>query len=403
MTPASSFEIWLARARSVAMWLFRAAVAAVLLVIPIQTLKNISIGDPMRQLHYFSQHPLIGAPTASPIAWSWRTFADGKLQARLTQTVVEAMPMRAFLVRLSNQIRYSVFELGNSPKYIVGADGQLIHRDYITPYCSRNAETAERAGRALASKLQKVQAYFRARKRVFVYLITPSKVAHMPEAFIGTVPCPNSEGDRERLLPEIMSQLKAADIAVVDSASLIHGLKDQYRDVGLFPRGGVHWNALGIAHAAQALVEEINREAGRQIVPEIKWSYVITRNPMGADRDMVELMNLLRPPVDYPVPEVKFQPATPCTESPAPSLKVVIVGNSFSSSLPQVLVPGACLEHLEYYFYLAKRYIGYPLKEIPMTAADTKAIRDADVVILEQNETYFGDGGYIGQFVKEID
>jgi alginate O-acetyltransferase complex protein AlgJ len=390
--------------RNTVKWVVRAAIVAALLVIPIQTLQNILIGDVTQQLRYFDQAPLVGdSATGSPVAWSWRTFIDGKLQAKLTQTVVAAMPVRAFLVRLSNELRYSVFGIANSPEYIVGAGGQLIHRDYVLRHCARNATTAARVARTLIPKLQKVQAHFRARNRVFVYLITPSKAAHMPEAFVGKMHCPNSERVQERVLPELLSQLKAAGVAAVDSASLIHRLKNRYPEVDLFPRGGVHWNALGIAHAAKALVEAINREAGRQIAPQVEWSYVVTRNPAGTDKDVLEIMNLLRPPLDYPVPEVKFRTPAPCAAWPVGSMKVAIVGNSFSSTLSQALVPGACFEHLEYFFYLSKRYLGYPPKQLPLAAENIKAISQADVVVLEQNESLFNDDDYIGRFFNEID
>ena len=77
---------------------------------------------------------------------------------------------------------------------------------------------------------------------------------------LGEDPC----GGSEVVLWEDAAMLKNAGIHVVDTASLMHGLKGKY-EIDLFPAGGVHWNAIGIAAADDAILAEINRQAGSAI------------------------------------------------------------------------------------------------------------------------------------------
>ncbi len=63
---------------------------------------------------------------------------------------------------------------------------------------------------------------------------------------------------------------------MLDTASLIHRCKGPY-DFDLFPQGGVHWNDVGGALAVTALVDEINRQAGREIVPPFTFTYTLSR------------------------------------------------------------------------------------------------------------------------------
>ena len=116
----------------------------------------------------------------------------------------------------------------------------------------------------------------RERGGVFVYVLSPSKAAHLPEHFLGRVSCPSSQAARAQLVPQYIGALRDAGIHVLDAATLIHGLKGHY-EVDLFPQGGVHWNDLGGALAVSALVKEINALAGRELVPPFSYTYTLSK------------------------------------------------------------------------------------------------------------------------------
>ncbi len=90
---------------------------------------------------------------------------------------------------------------------------------------------------------------------------------------------------------------------MTDTASLIHGLKPNYT-TGLFPRGGLHWNEIGLARATQAVIADINRQAGTALVPSFDFTYTMTNKASGEDRDLVDVVNMLFPRLAYPTPKV---------------------------------------------------------------------------------------------------
>src|SRR5262249_8931029 len=163
---------------------------------------------------------------------------------------------------------YTLFAKINAEDVVEGDAHQLFVTSAIEEYCARSPEAAMRKAERLIPILRDIQAYYVAHNRIFLYVITPSKAAHLPEYFLGRMPCRNSERDRGTFLPIVTRLLREAGINALDIASIVHGLKAR-EPADLFPRGGGHWSQVGVAHAADAVAEEIDRLAGRPLVPRV--------------------------------------------------------------------------------------------------------------------------------------
>jgi alginate O-acetyltransferase complex protein AlgJ len=316
-----------------------------------------------------------------------RAFADGRLQAAAADAVTKANPLRPPLIRLANQIRYKLFDAYGAPSVVAGERGHLIEQPYVDEYCRRDLAVLETAARAWIPKLKEVQGFYEARGHIFLYVITPSKMAHLPELFLPRVRCPSRERDRAEYLPTYDRLLREAGIRVVDLASLTHGLKGRY-EIDLFPAGGVHWNALGVAHAADAVLAEINRRAGSAVAPRLSWRYSVTDRPAGSDRELVDLVNVLFPQARYATARVLFEKAT-CADFPAMRMNVAIVGGSFIHALAKTLLVNGCLSGLQSYNYLYRgRHSGpeYAIDKDRLGSEDLFPLRDVDIMILEENE-----------------
>jgi alginate O-acetyltransferase complex protein AlgJ len=374
--------------------LLRFLLAAVFVVLPLTSLWNLT-ADPRRGIHI---GPKLGGVTeARPeVALSWATIADGSFQRALGTGIAEAFALRPLLINLNNSIRFELF--GDYPHaYVVrGAKGHLFGRIYLDEYCARTVGEGARLAADVLPKLQTIQNYYRASGGVFVYLISPSKAAHFPEYFAGRYRCPSSPEARARLIPEYVAALKAAGINVVDAASLIHARKGQY-EVPLFPEGGEHWNDIGGALAVSALVEEINRQAGRELVPPFKYSYALSNTKDKADRELADLLNVFFPPLGFMTAKVKYEQPATCEKHPASDLEIAMVGSSFGYLPSQVMIENNCLTRLDFYYYLKLgRFGGQPYRELQrdLTDAEIARVRDAKVMILEENEHGVGRTNY---------
>ena len=342
--------------------------------------------------------PRLAGVTRPPVLnWSLTAMIDGSLQQAITSRVTEALPIRRILVRLNNELRFELFGELTLPGVLRGANGHLIEKGYLDEYCARTETMPEERARTILPKLRDIQDYYRARGAVFIYFITPSKVAHLPEYFVKLENCPSTEAARKNLIPKYASLLREGGISVVDSATFIHSLRGKY-EVELFPRGGIHWNDLGGTHAADMIAHEINRQAGTVVAPPFSFTYKIAGVTKSVDRDLAELINVLLPPTKYLTPHVTFHPSASCGDHPSAKLNVAIVGSSFSHLPAEILARENCLSSLNVYFYLTlSRHGGIPYQRLQsdLTEKDLAPLRDARVLILEGNESLIGRDGYV--------
>ncbi|MGO3931310.1 alginate O-acetyltransferase AlgX-related protein [Rhodopseudomonas pseudopalustris] len=372
-------------------WLRRLAAAAVLLM-PVLTLWNIAV--PSRAFNIGPS--LIGVTKQTPLDLSLRAFLDGTLQKTAAIRIAEAMPLRRTLIRLNNQIAYSLFGEVNAPGILAGVGGQLVERSYLEEYCTRSDGDADRLADTVVPLLRNLQAYYRDRGAIFLYVVTPSKVAHLPQHFVHLISCRSTDAARVELVPRYVARLRAAGIDVVDAATSTHALKGQY-PVELFPRGGIHWNDQAMARASQQIVEAVNRQAGRELLPQFDFTSTVNLPPEGRDRDLAELINLLVSPLDYATPKLTFSNPS-CAGQPARTIDAAIVGGSFMDGVGEVLTESACMARLSQYFYLKLGRYGGARRQLiqeNLSDSDLQRLRDVDIMLLEENESAIGRQGYL--------
>jgi alginate O-acetyltransferase complex protein AlgJ len=377
----------------------RAAFCAFLLLLPLASAWNLAVA-PNHPARAIQIGPKLGGVTRDvPVILSWSSLRDGSFQKAVTSRVTDAMPVRPLLIRINNEIRFELFGEMTAPHLVRGANGQLIERSYLDDYCSRTEGMGARLAADVLPKLRDIRNYYRGHGGIFVYVVSPSKAAHLPEYFVDRVPCPSTPAARTQLVSQYVDALKQAGIPVVDTASLIHSLKGRY-EVDLFPQGGVHWNDIGGARAVSAIVEEINRQGGREIVPPFTFSYTLSGATSGADRELVDLLNVFFPPLGYLTPKVKFSPSAPCADHPARQLDAAMVGSSFGHLLARILVEDNCLAGLNFYYYAKLgRFGGAPYRELQRNLgdADFVRVRDAKIMIVEENESFVARTGYLNE------
>src|SRR3954452_22805129 len=195
--------------------LVRTAFCATLLALPLATAWNLAVLPHRPGLAIRIGPKLGGVTREAPVELSWSALRDGSFQKAVSSRVTDAMPIRPLLIRINNEIRFELFGELTAPQVVRGAKGQLIERSYLEEYCGRT----EGQGAALAAdiipKLKDIQDFYRARGAVFVYMVTPSKAAHLPEYFVDRVPCPSTPAARAELVPQYVGLLRQAGIDVV--------------------------------------------------------------------------------------------------------------------------------------------------------------------------------------------
>ena len=380
---------------------FRLAFFAFLIGLPLTTAWNLTVGQKYPRMFLRVGPHLGGVTYDKPVVFSWSEIRNGTFQKAVANHIAEAIPIRPLLIHINNEMIVQMFGEVTAPEIFKGTEGQLIERSYLEDYCSRTEGKGAKLAAIALPKLKDIQDYYESHGGVFIYVITPSKAADMPEYFANYLPCPSTPAARTQLVPDYVGALRQAGIHVVDTASLIHSLKGSY-PFDLFPQGGEHWNEVAGARAVSAMVEAINRQAGREIIPPFKFTYQMSGALSGADRELVNLLNVFFPPLSYQAPKVSFQPSTPCAESPARQLDVEIVSSSFGHLPARLMIEGNCLARLQLFYYATLgRFGGEPYHELQRNLSDNdlSAWRNAKVMILEENESFMASNkvAYVDQ------
>jgi hypothetical protein len=152
--------------------------------------------------------------------------------------------------------------------------------------------------------------------------------------------------------------------------------------------------------AVSAIVDEINRQAAHEIIPPFSFSYTLSGVANGQERELVDLLNVFFPPLGYLTPKVDFVPSVPCAESPARQLDVAFVGSSFGHLPARIMIEANCLYGLQLYYYaILGRFGGAPYHELQRNIgeADLRGMREAKVMIVEENESFVGRSSYVDQ------
>lgn len=380
----------------------RLTLIAVLLVLPALTLWNVYAAA------YGKKKINLGRPLGGvvedvqSVPFSLKSIADGSWQKKINEAVTDAILTRPILIRTSNNIRVALFGHYGNDQVLIGDKGHLIEKFYVNEYCRRDIEKLKRDAPAWIAQLKELQDFYTSRNKIFIYSLSPSKMAHFPELFVTRIPCASSEADRREWLPVYTAMLKQAGIHFVDGASSTHALKGKY-PLDIFPQGGVHWNAIGYTLASNELIAEINRQGFTPPLPLLHWKYKISEVARGLDRDLVDLVNVLVPNPRYPTAEVTFEkPACPAYKRP---LEIAYIGGSFIGPTAETLNLHGCLPDLKRYNYLYRGLRGgdgFQRIKTRATAEDIIPLRNADIVILEENEAVIPASDHAREFYRVI-
>ena len=333
--------------------------------------------------------PLSGVTVAAEKPrFSWDGVLHGSYQASYARMIGTRIPLYADAVRLRNQVEFSLFRVSAIPALAVGPGPTLFELAYAQEYCSRDIAAWRPVAERWAARIREMQDFEERRGRVFLYVLTPSKVAQYPGIIPAGYTCPAPAADRTGLVPTWLAMLKADGVHVADTTAVITAAHGAY-PFTMYPRGGSHWNEVGEALSQQAVMRELNRlDPGGGFAP-FDFTWHMTPVPVGVDVDIANLMNLFRPFPHDAVPVVSVVPAP--APDPCPDTKVAIVGGSFSHGTLDFLRRSTCNPAAVEFEYWRAYTLHWSLKgpelQIGVDPAQRAAdLLGADVLVYEENE-----------------
>ncbi len=309
-------------------------------------------------------------------------------------------PLLAAAVRMKGQLYWSM--LHQSPTWFIsiGRDDVLYENGYLDEYCARDIAAYAPVAEAWAAKLMRMQRWYAAQGKVFLYLLTPSKAAIEPETMPLDWPCPASAADRAGFHAAFRAILDRAGVNVVDAVETTLRAKDDY-PFPSFPPGGTHFNKVAAALAVRQLIGVMTRAGTWRRMDDFAFSWAMAE-PDEVDTDLLDTLNVPYPGMRYRTPAITVRRPS---GKPCSPVVMAQVGGSFAYQLDKVLDLTACPPRIELYEYFHNRMALYPGdRRYPVDPARRAwALLDAaQVVVLEENEQFAARSQHAAAFYELV-
>lgn len=342
---------------------------------------------------------LVGVvPPPAPPSFSMRHIRNCEWQKGVERQFNENFPGRELVTRVTHEAYLRLLRTTgvNCRPWDVtlGRGRNLFINSYLIEYCTER-EPAESL-RPLVQRLRELQDAVRRKQIAFLFLVTPSKPAMLPE----TIP-PRwlaRYDPRPRSIEHFLPMLKEAGIDYVDGIAITASLKDKC-PVPVFPEGGTHWNFYASWHVANAVMTKL-KDQGINVQTIEDPHLEITQNPQ-TEADIVNILDLVVP-WHFPVISVMPRPLNvPEIDRP----NCVVIGGSFNFGVDAMMSVSAQFAEIDAYFYYNVQKVFQrdgataflPIRKMNFA----RDIFAADCLILEINESVLNNAGALNAFLSD--
>ena len=313
---------------------------------------------------------------------------DGQAQTEFEAYVQQHLPGKPFMVRLRNEITFSLLDTVSNINYSMSKDKNLFSWENVSYYLQYFAPVSKEGANELVEKLECLQKLLEdAGKQMYVF-ITPCKIRYTEEQLPWVdkaMAPPRKEGNYE-LLTEALS---GSRIRYFDSIRYLEEHKSEFDSrVPLFYRTGLHWSVYVGNMTGAAFGEFLEQESGYNL-PEMTITANPCENPVYPDADSFEVFNTIGKPYDQ-----YYEPVIEITDEETDAPGFLCRGGSFMGQSLSCLIQNhyfgknVSMENRQIFteeFGQVKEFSSYE-------GADMReCLRDIDLVVLEVNETAVSD------------
>lgn len=363
---------------------------------------NFAVERDWPKLRIRSAQPLNGVVASQPAPWTLNAFLSGETQRAVSMNLGRTSPVFPISVQAKNQFLYSLFRVSGAGNVVIGQNGQLFGQGYVDEYCARGVPPDSASLNRWADSIAEIATVAQTRGKGFVYLVSPSKVAHAPQYLPAGLACPAlARGLTQDKLTPFRAALEQRGVPYLDSTQLLGAEKGNY-PIDLFSRGGVHWNLLGAALTLRDMTRIFDSAPGGAPVGRLNFDWREDDVAKGTDRDLLDLLNLYWPDDHYPTAVVEGRgKGGACPRAP----RILMVGDSFMRQLIVVSAQTPCPPTIDYWFHMRDdrgdlalaRFVTKPGEigngvRLPNDLAQLpESFLQADVIVLEENESNIGE------------
>jgi len=302
----------------------------------------------VKMFNLFDEKPLRGVniPTEKPLL-NDSTWFNGSYQKNQEKYINENLGLRSTLIRVNNQLNFSLYKKTNAEKVVIGKDNYLFEVNYILATTGQDY-IGDKKIENLTSRAKQCQDILEGLSIKMLFVFAPGKATYfeeyIPKKFI-------EDKKTKTNFQEFLRSCKNENINYIDFNSWFLNMKDT-TSYPLFPKAGIHWSYYGMYLCADSLISKVETDLNKDI-PEISLANLeISSEQRHTEYDLGNLLNLYYPIETYDLAypsiayhaENKYRP------------KVLVIGDSFYWNMYYSGVPSNVFNSLEYWYYNSKCY-----------------------------------------------
>jgi len=317
-----------------------------------------------------------------------QSWQDGTYQSAFSNHISNTVGFRSDLVRIFNQLDFSLFGIPHANKIVVGNNDYLIAQQYIEAslgydFAGKSAiDRTVELMKALQDKLEQTAGIR------FLVLFVPDKGTFYPEII------PQRYLKKKQPLTNYayyVERCKAAGVNIIDYNAWFLQMKDTSKYI-LYPKTGIHWSTYGSTLAVDSLMKYLRIKFGMNIPRLVIDSITVSRTAKYEDDDIGRTLNLIRP-VSYPplaYPAFHF-----VADTSKPKPRALFVGDSFYWQLYYPGFIANMFSNTEFWYYNKDVYP--ETFSAPRSTDQLNYLQDVlsqNLVVLIQTNAGYGNVGY---------
>jgi hypothetical protein len=303
--------------------------------------------EAQRRWKLFPDFPLQGAYVAvdppSTDSLNWETWMSADFQQTFNDRLETNIGFHDWLVRINNQLAYSMFKETTAKGVIVGQQGELFEEDYIKAYLGEFF-IGERIWKEKAEKLKMVQDTLASMGKTLLVVFEPGKGSFCPEKFPEKYT--NVIGKTSNY-DYFLKQLEQKNVNTLDLIQFF-ALKKNSSDYLLFPRTGTHWSYYGAALAADTTLAHLQQLHGRGVPDMTIDSLSMLPKARHPDDDIWLAMNVLMP---VPMQNLAYPRLSFDMGIQNEKCKILVAGDSFYFNWQSDGVMLNAFENADFWYY----------------------------------------------------
>lgn len=252
---------------------------------------------------------------------SLKGYLDASLQDSMDTFVENTIGYRPVLVRLHNQIQYSLFDTVNAKGVIFGKNDYLFEQNYIKALYGLDFVGFDKVQTDI-NETKFVNEWLIKHGKHLILVFAPGKATFFPEQVPDSYKPDSIHFTNNKVYIDSLSKYQ---IPLIDGNQYFKKIKDTSQ-FALFPKSGIHWSYYGIGLIFDSLLQKMEQVGGKRFIDFGMKNIEVSKKLQSPDQDLWEGLNVFSQPNDYAMPYPKFYFENPIKENMP---KVIVVADSY--------------------------------------------------------------------------